>query len=112
MFGGRFPNGFGLLASAHLALQRGEPPQRVRRPPAIAVVECPGCGWSEWDGASEHPWRGVRFARPMCYGQAVSETCHESRLQGGTSGRPDVAELVELAENSQEPPDRVISTQP
>ncbi|MGE4069537.1 MAG: hypothetical protein AB7H88_22410, partial [Vicinamibacterales bacterium] len=60
----------GLLVVDALALGRGE---RLgvpsRQPPLPHHQECPACGFARWDGYSDHPWAGVRFARRTCTGR-------------------------------------------
>ena len=53
----------GRLAADHLGVRRGEPPTRHRAPVRPHHQLCSVCGFDRWDGQSQHPRRGVRFAR-------------------------------------------------
>lgn len=73
-----YARGAGLLMADLLAHARGE---RLVRPRQTAPLPhhqtCVECGYDRWDGRSEHPRRGTRFAR-TCYGQKAAEAAPQA----------------------------------
>lgn len=61
----------GRLVADLLTVSRGEaiqgPPPKVRPDHQL----CQLCGFKRWDGQSEHPFAGERFARRRCLGPPV-----------------------------------------
>lgn len=85
----------GVLVGDLLAISRGETLTKRRpRDPQPHHVTCVACGYERWDGQSQHPQGGKRFAR-ACYGPTKDQ---RDRAEGtAVAAPPMVAELLELA---------------
>lgn len=96
MFGRDGRRALGLLAGDALAVSRGELLGVGRRAgPQPHHQVCPVCGFTRWDGRSEHPRRGAKFARRLCFGQ-TRETVEAARAATGPPS-PLVDELLQFA---------------
>lgn len=91
----------GVLVGDLLAISRGETlTKRPRRDPLPHHVTCVACGYERWDGQSQHPSGGKRFAK-ACYGPTKDQ---RDRAEGtSVAAPPMVAELLELAGVTAEP---------
>lgn len=89
--------GAGLLVQDLLALARGEALVTPRSTTPLPHHQtCFACGYDRWDGMSEHPRRGTRWAK----------TCHGAKPPEAAPQASDamVAELLAFATPSPEAP--------